>query len=66
MREREGERGMEREGGRERERQEEVVVLGGGRERGEGVASAELPYRGTSLIRKRTPLRPYRGPMPQV
>jgi len=26
----------------------------------------DLPYRGTSLIRKRTPLGPYRRPMPRV
>jgi len=29
----------------------------------EGIA---IPYRGTSLIRKRTPLGPYHRPMPRV
>jgi len=28
--------------------------------------SMQQPYRGTSPIRKRTPLGPYRGPMPRV
>jgi len=30
------------------------------------VISEELRYRGTLLIRKRTPLGPYRRPMPRV
>ena len=31
-----------------------------------GSTTVKLRYRGTSLIRKRTPLGPYRRPMPRV
>ena len=31
-----------------------------------GTARGRCQYRGTSLIRKRTPLEPYRRPMPRI
>ena len=53
-----------------------MVVLGGevvSYERGTPVGGRRLwlpgmhlPYRGTSLVRKRNPLGPYRGPLPRV
>jgi len=44
----------------------DVYSLGKARLGTDRPASGQIKYRGTSLIRKRTPLGPYRRPMPRV
>ena len=52
---------------RERVRERESGEDGPARDRAQwGVGGDGREYRGTSLIRKRTPLGPYRRPMPRV
>ena len=66
MRERKGERARERAREREREREQEKECARA-RERTALRSAAETSdYRGTTLTRHRTPLGPYRGPMPRI